>query len=148
MNAIEKPVSNEPITGFARVARHENFVILADLDMVQQVRVVTMHESGKPLLEVIAADESLSAEQKQVIGQRYADQVVTRQTAGAFVNAQGQVVDADTPDAISQRDYFQAITLGDLKKLGLPVTDKTSVIGLIYAMMGNEIGNIDARGQL
>jgi hypothetical protein len=148
MNTIARPISPEPITGFQRIARHENFVILADLNMVQQVRVVTLDQEGNPLLERIEADEATTAAQKQAIQQRYQDQLISKSTAGAFVNKSGQVVPADTEGAISQRDFFQAITLGDLKKMGLPVTDKTPVVSLIYALIGSEIGNIDVRGDL
>lgn len=148
MDTIKTEISNEPVTGFKRIAQHENFVITPDLNMVQQVRVITVNEEGQPLRSVIEADETLSAQQKQAALMRYADQIVSRQTGGAFVDQTGQVVAADSEDAIAQRDYFQAITLGDLKKMGLPISDKTPVTTLIYALIGQEMTNLDTRKAL
>ncbi len=149
MTTIEKTISAEAITGFKRVARHENFVILPDLNMVQQVRIVTLDENGVPIAERVEKDENLTPAQRQAALARYQDQLVTKQTAGAFVSAKtGQVVAGGTEGAVPQREFFQAITIGNLKAMGMPVTDKTPVIGLIYAMIGGEIGNIDARGDL
>lgn len=148
MDTIKTDISNEPVTGFKRIAQHENFVITPDLNMVQQVRVITVNEEGQPLRSVIDADETLSAQQKQAALVRYADQIVSRQTLGAFVDKFGQVVAADSEGAISQRDFFQAITLGDLKKMGLPISDKTPVTTLIYALIGQEMTNLDTRKAL
>lgn len=149
MTTIEKTISVEAITGFKRVARHEAFVILADLNMVQQVRVITLSEDGLPILDHIDQDQTMSAGQRQNAQQRYQDQIITKQTAGAFVNLKtGEVVPGEAAEAISQRDYFQGISLGDLKAMGVPVTDQTSVAALLYALIGSEIGNIDTRGDL
>ncbi|MVM29930.1 hypothetical protein GO755_07795 [Spirosoma sp. HMF4905] len=149
MESISQSISPEKPTGFKRVGKHENFVITADLNMVQQVRVITLdNATSKPMTELIADDETLTPVQRQASLQRYADQIVTRQTVGSLVNAAGQVVEPGTEGAISQRDYFQAITLGDLKKIGLPITDKTPVTTLIYALTQGEIANIDHRGEL
>ena len=149
MNSISQLISTEKPTGFKRIGKHENFVITSDLNMVQQVRVITLDTAtSKPLTDLITADETLTPAQRQASLQRYADQIVTRQTAGAFVNATGQVVDPEAAGAISQRDFFQAITLGDLKKMGLPITDKTQVTTLIYALIQSEMANIDHRGDL
>ncbi|GAB3885984.1 hypothetical protein [Spirosoma agri] len=145
MNTITTPISDERVTSFKRIAKHENFVVGPDLNMIQQVRVITVDATGQPLTERILADDSLTDEQKQAGLQRYADQIVTRQTAGSFVNAAGQVVPEGT---IAQRDYFQAITLGDLKKKGLTVNDKTSFASLLYALLTSEILTIDARSGL
>ncbi len=149
MNSISLPISPEKASGFTRVAFHRNLVIGPTLEMVQEVRVVTMHPSGVPMLDYIAQDESQTAEQKRLATMRYADQFINRTTQGALIDPQtGAVVDADTEGAISQLQFFQGITLGDLKKQGLTVTDKTSFSTLLYALMGGEIQKIDARGGL
>lgn len=148
MDTIKAPISAEPVSGFARLAIHENFVIGHDLNMVQQVRVVTLDSEGKPFAEKILLDESITPDRRQALMNRYADQLVSRSTDGAFVNASGQVVEPGSEGAIPQRDYFQAITLGDLKKKGMTVTDKTPVTALIYALIQGEIVNIDNRGGL
>ncbi|MCK8492918.1 hypothetical protein M0L20_13705 [Spirosoma sp. RP8] len=149
MQTIQKSISPEAVTGFNRIAYHESFVILRDLNMVQQVRIVTVNDTGKPITELIEQDASLSAVQKQNALARYQEQIVTRQTAGAFVDtATGKVVTTPGEGVITQRDYFQAVTLGDLKKMGLTINDKTPVAQLLYALMGNEISNSDARGDL
>ncbi len=147
MNTIQVPISAESASGFARVAHHHNLVITPALEMIQEVRVVTMHPSGVPMLDYIAQDQSQTDEQKRLASLRYADQFISRTTAGAFVDtATGNVVDEATAGAVSQLAYFQAITLGDLKKQGLPITDKTPFSQLLYALMGTEIKKIDTRG--
>lgn len=148
MNSIQKTISSEGITGFKRVARHENFVILSDLNMIQQIRVVTLDEQGLPILERIAGDDSLTQTQRQASTQRYQDQIVTKNTSGSFVDPKGKLVEAGTEGAVDQRTFFQNITLGTLKAMGLPISDKTSVASLIYALIGNAIGDIDTRGEL
>ena len=148
MNAIETKISAELVTGFKRVARHENFVIQPDLNLIQQVRVVTLDENGVPIQERILNDENLKPAQKQAALQRYQDQIVTRQTTGAYVDKTGKVVSVDTEGAIAQREFFQGITLGTLKAMGLTITDKTSVAELIYALIGKEITALDQRGEL
>lgn len=149
MNQIKKSISAEPVTNFKREACHEAFVITSNLEMIQQVRIVTLDENNVPISERIAQDENLTPLQKQNALQRYQDQIITKQTAGAFVELKtGRIVEEPVEGVISQRDYFQNITLGDLKALGLPVSDKTPVAHLLYALIGNEIGNIDTRGDL
>lgn len=146
MNVIQTPISAEPVSNFKRVAFHENFVVTKDLDMVQQVRVVVFDENDQPILERIAVDGSLTPIQKQNLASRYQDQIITRQTAGAFVDLAGKVVAADEEGAISQLDFFQHITLGDMKKMGMTINDKTYFASLLYAMVLNEMVNIDSRG--
>lgn len=149
MDSIKTNISNEGITDFPRVGQHENFVITHDLNMVQQVRVKTLDsKTGQPLVDVLTADETLTDGQKQAALTRYADQIVTRQTEGAFVDATGAVVEPGTEGAIGQRDFFQGITIGSLKKMGLTITDKTPITTLIYALISQEITNIDKRGEL
>lgn len=149
MNTIELPISPEKITGFNRIGKHENFVITPNLNMIQQIRAITLDaKTGQPITELISVDVSLSPEKKQVALNRYADQIFTRQTEGAFVNSKGQVVEEGAEGAIPQLEYFQAITLGDLKKIGLSISDKTPVLSLIYAMIGNQVKTIDERGDL
>ncbi|UHG93325.1 hypothetical protein [Spirosoma oryzicola] len=149
MQTIQKSISPEAVTGFKRVAYHESFVVLRDLNMVQQVRIVTVNEAGRPITEIVDQDASLSAVQKQNALARYQEQLVTRQTAGAFVDpTTGKVVAEAGEGIITQRDFFQAVCLGDLKKMGMTINDKTSVAELLYALISNEITNIDARGDL
>lgn len=148
MQSIQQPISPEAITGFSRIGKHESFLILPDLNMVQQIRVVTMDENGQPLLEAIVGQTDLSDQKRQALTLRYADQVITRTTEGAYVSASGKVVEPTEPGAIPQREYFQAISIGDLKKQGMLIDDKTPVTSLIYAMVSQEITNIDNRGGL
>ncbi|GAB4047101.1 hypothetical protein [Spirosoma litoris] len=150
MNAIHANISSEAITGLSRIGEHENFVITRDLNMVQQVRIITLDaSSGLPITEQILADESLTPDQKKAALQRYADQIVTRNTDGAYVNVIGQVVPADyVGESISQRDFFQSITLGALKQMGVTINDSTTVASLIYLLIQREIANIDSRGGL
>lgn len=148
MNEIVRPASDEPITGFSRIAKHENFVIGPNLEMVQQVRVITVDAEGVPLLDKINADTTLTPTRRQAALERYRDQLVNKQTEGAFVNAAGQVVEGTDEGAIPQLMMFQGITLGHLKAMGVPINDATSIASLIYILIGNEIHNIDLRGDL
>lgn len=149
MDKIERKISPEAVTGFKRVGRNANFVITEDLEMIQQIRVVTLDENGIPIAERIASDPNLSPAQKEKALARYQDQIVTKQTAGAFVNHRtGQVVTADTAGAIAQSQYMQGITLGLLKQMKMPITDDTPVLQIIYWMLAQEIEHIDARGDL
>lgn len=146
MKTIEVQISSEPVTGFARIARHENFVLLPDLNMIQEVRIQTIDpKTGTPILDLIAQDETLTADQKNALALKYQDQRVSRTTAGAFVDKSGAVVNATDEGAIPQLAHFQAITLGDMRAAGIPITDKTPFSVLLYAMLKNEIGTIDQR---
>lgn len=149
MDKIERKISPEAVTGFKRVGRNANFVITEDLEMIQQIRVVTLDEHDVPIVERIASDPNLSPAQREKVLARYQDQIVTKQTAGAFVNPQtGQVVAADTAGAIAQSQFMQQITLGMLKKQKMPIDDNTPVLQIVYWMLAQEIEHIDGRGDL
>lgn len=149
MDKIERMISPEAVTGFKRIGRNAAFVITEDLEMIQQIRVVTLDENGVPIAERIASDPALNPAQKEKALARYQDQIVTKQTAGSFVDPKtGKVVPEDTNGAIPQSLFMQNITLGMLKKQGMPLSDDTKVLQIMYAMLGQEIENIDARGDL
>jgi len=149
MNTLQLPISAEPASGFARVAYHQNLVITPALEMIQEVRVVTMHPSGVPMLEYIAQDQSQTDDQKQRASLRYADQFISRTTEGTLIDTKtGAIVDAKTADVVGQLAFFQRLRLSDLQKMGLPVEKDPEVLGLLYALIKSEISNIDARGGL
>ena len=149
MDKIERKISPEAVTGFKRIGRNANFVITEDLEMIQQIRVVTLDEHDVPIGERIANDPGLTPAQKEKVLARYQDQLVTRQTAGAVVHPQtGAIVPAGTEGAIAQSQYMQNLTLGMLKKSKMPITDDTPVLQIIYWMLAQEIEHIDARGDL
>lgn len=149
MNSISLPISAEKASDFARVAFHHNLVVRPTLEMIQEVRVVTMHPSGVPMLEFIAQDQSQTDEQKQRTSLRYADQFISRMTEGALIDINtGAIVDEKTADVVGQLAFFQRLRISDLKKMGLPVEEDPEVLGLLYALIKSEIGNIDARGGL
>lgn len=149
MERIERPISAEAVTGFKRVGRNAAFVITENLEMIQQIRVVTLDEKGVPIAERIASDEKLTPAQKEKALARYQDQIVTKQTEGAVVDPKtGAVVPADTKGAIPQRVFMQNITPKMLRKMGLPFTDDTPILEAVYGMLGVEIVNIDQRGDL
>ena len=149
MDKIERVISPEAVTGFKRIGRNAAFVIAEDLEMIQQIRVVTLDEKDTPILERIAGDANLTAAQKEKVLARYQDQIVTKQTEGAFVDPKtGKVVPADTKGAIAQSQFMQNITIGMLKKQKMPITDDTPVLQIIYWMLAQEIENIDGRGEL
>jgi hypothetical protein len=149
MDKIERRISPEAVTGFKRVGRNAAFVITEDLEMIQQIRVVTLDEHDVPIGERIASDPNLTTAQKEKVLARYQDQIVTKQTAGAFVNpTTGQVVPAGTEGAIKQSQFLQMITPKMLRQMGLPITDDTPILQTVYWMLAQEIEHIDARGDL
>ncbi len=118
-------------------------------ELVQQIDVVTCNADGEPLLESL---EHLTESQRTVAINRYANVLHTRRTEGAFVDKAGEPVTTDPetgklPEgAISQRLFFNGITLGMLKKKGLTVNDNSSVVGLLCALIQQEMANLDKRG--
>ena len=149
MDKIERRISPEAVTGFKRIGRNANFVITENLEMIQQIRVVTLDEHDVPMAERIATDPNLNAAQREKALARYQDQLVTKQTAGALVHPEtGAIVPDGTEGAIAQSQYMQSLTLGMLKKAKLPITDDTPVLEIIYWMLAQEIEHIDARGDL
>ncbi|KAB7728008.1 hypothetical protein F5984_19835 [Rudanella paleaurantiibacter] len=147
-NPIQIAISPEPFTGFKRAARLENFVVMKDLNMVQQVCISYVNEAGVPMLELIAADATIGAEQRGALQDRYRDRIVTRETRDAYIiPATGQIVPKGTEGAISQVDYFQAITIGQLRQR-MVIDDNTPFAQILYALLASEIATMDARGQL
>lgn len=175
-DSIHVPISNDPATGFPRIAYHQTFVITPDLNMVQEIRVVTMHPSGVSMRAFISADTSMSAAQKAKALLRYADQIVSKSTTDSYLNASTgklaqkplrpaiYVTDTTTldrptiligdpdwkpdPAIVTEKRYFQHITLGALKARGVVITDKTAVAQLIYQLLSDQIKTIDGRGEL
>lgn len=149
LHTLAAPVTPEKITGFQRIALHENFVLTPDLNMIQQVRVVILDGDGQPLVNRILNDPTLTAQQRKDALERYGDKIIDKTTQGAFIDPKTKaIVEAGTEGAIPQRDYFQQITIGQIKAMGLVVTDDTPFSTLLYAMIANEISNIDKRGDL
>lgn len=147
-NPIQIAISPEPFTGFKRAARLKSFVVFDDLEMCQQVNILYVDGQGVPMLEKIAADPTLTTEQREVLKARYADRVVQRETRGAYIMpATGQIVPADTEGAVSQVDFFQSITIGQLRQR-MVIDDNTSFAQILYALLASEIATMDARGQL
>ncbi len=148
-NSLIIPISNDPVTGLARQAQLEAFIIQPDLNMISQLRISYRTPEGGSKLDAIAADQTLSAYQVQVAREQFADRVVSRQTGGSFVIPQtGQLVAEGTPGAISQRDYFQGVKLGDLKALVLAIDDNTTLAELMYAMISIETSKSDTRREI
>jgi hypothetical protein len=117
--------------------------------MVFKVRVQQLSPDGRLKADTIREDTSLSDYQRDVALEQFVDRIVTRQTGGSFSDPKtGQLVAEGTEGAVSQRDYFQAISLGDLKKQGLAITDKTTLAELMYAMLTGEIQKSDARKEI
>ncbi|PRY47107.1 hypothetical protein CLV58_101173 [Spirosoma oryzae] len=145
MNSISLPVSDEPISGFTRVAYHENLVISRDLNMTQEIRVVTHNREGVPILEALG---ELSPEQRRAAEVRYRDQFVSRTTAGAVVDQTGKPVETSTEETVSQLAFFQSICIDDLKAAGMQINGKTPVLSMFYAMIQQEIGKLDKRAVL
>lgn len=143
-------ISPEPISGFPRVGIHESFVILSDLNMVQQVRVRTLTPDGEmSILEKIDSEEGLTPGQRDAALKRYADQIITKSTNGAFIDtATGNFVDAESETTVEQRAIFQNITLGDLEDMGLQIGRDQKFSVLLYALLSKEIQNINSRGDL
>jgi hypothetical protein len=148
-NQLIVPVSADPVTGLPRQAALEAFIIHNDLNMTIRARISYLTPAGDTKLADIAADANLSPYQKQIATEQFVDRVTSRQTGGSLVlPSTGQLVNEDTPGAIPQRDYFQAITLADLKAQGLTVNDQTTLAELMYAMLGAEIRKSDARKEI
>jgi hypothetical protein len=146
---IVVPISPDPISGLARVAEHNGFFLERDGELVQQVNVVTLNADGEPILEHL---EHLSESQRNVAASRYADTPYTRRTRDALVDKTGEPVAIDQATgeppagAISQMLFFNGITLGMLKKKGIPVNDNSSVVGLLCALIQQEMASLDKRG--
>lgn len=148
MSTIEKAISPEAVTGFKRIARHENFVILPDKNMIQQVRIITLDTDDQPLAAKIEADTSLKPAQKKAALDRYQDQMVTKSTVNSFVDPEtGAFVPQGTAGAIPELEQFQRITFGRLRQMGIDTSDNASFADALYALLGNQIDVINERGE-
>lgn len=142
IRGIEVPISDEQVTGLKRVARHEGFTVGADMQMIQQVRVITLGPDGQTMAECVAKVASgMALNQLQ---NRYADALYSANTAGAMVDQTGKPV---TEGGIEQLQFFQGITLGILKAKGEVITDASSVPVLVYVLLKSEILKLDLAGR-
>ena len=147
--SIQKKISAEPITQFARMATMENFVYHRNREMTLQVSVQTLNAEGVPFTEAIAADEQISGQKEQFLLGKYRDTLYTKGTAGVFCLPNGDVVSAETENAMPMLTYLRKrITLGLFKKMGMKLNDETSLLDLIDAMLVAQIDQIDRRGEL
>ncbi|WP_080056865.1 hypothetical protein [Spirosoma aerolatum] len=144
---LETPISDEPVTGFKRVARHESLFIGPNLQMIQKVRVVRVDNDGVELAHQIR-ESSLSPAVASQLLNAYQDTVYSASTEGAFVNATGFPVDSLAEDATEQLAFFQRITIGAVKAQGQTVSDSTSIPVLVYMLLLGEIRKLDAQGRL
>lgn len=147
IRGIEVPISNEPITGLKRVARHESLSIGADMQMIQRIRIVTVNAAGVPLRDALAA-VAVGPKLNQLLD-RYDDSIFSASTMGAVVSpATGVSVEAGTPGAVEQLAYMQGITGTLLAAKGIANDKNTSKLRIIYMMILSEILSLDFQGRL
>ncbi len=147
IRGIEVPISDEPVTFFRRVARHESLTICANLQMIQRIRLIRLTASGVPLCDHVrelVVNPNVAAQ----LLNAYQDTFYPAQTEGAFVNSTGHVVEPDAEGAIEQLAFFQGMTIGIMKAMGNTITNSTSVIALVYGILKSELMNIDAQVRL
>ena len=148
VRGIEVPISDEPVTGFKRVARHECLSIDAGLQMLQRVRIVKLNSAGQELSTVVR-DATINPNVRAQLLNAYQDTFYPAQTEGAFVDpATGLPVEDGTEGAIEELAFFQGITIGVLKSMGQTVTNTTSVPVLVYTLLLGQILKLDAQGRL
>lgn len=66
---------------------------------------------GSLITSVIAADGTLSEEEKTELLQRYADKTITYSTTGKYTDVNGNLVSSSTPGAIPEIQYWQSFKL-------------------------------------
>lgn len=148
VRGIEVPISDEPVTSFKRVARHESLTIGANLQMIQRVRIVKLNDQGQDLSSVLREAE-INPNVRAQLANAYQDTFYPALTEGAFVSkTTGMPVAQDDENAVEQLAFFQGITIGVLKSMGQTVGNSTSVPGLVYTLLLGEILKLDAQGRL
>lgn len=73
---------------------------------------------GQPIISVINADATLSAEEKADLLERYADKIIFYSTANRWVNVSGDNVHLTTPGAIPEIQYWQTFKLNQVAGMG------------------------------
>lgn len=145
MTPITRNISPD-VDGTLRTASCEFFVIKSNLEIEIQIRV--QHWASETLLkqDAILADETLSQTQKARQLARYADFLITRKTEGSWIDpVTGNFVEEGTAGAVTQLQYFQAVTLGRLRAMGMAIGDDTPIMEIVYSMIAAEIDGLDER---
>ncbi len=99
---------------------HKKLVIESDLEMSQTIEIVfyeNIDQSfGRPLLQVIESDNTLTPEEKLQYSQRYKSIEYTAKTSGAYVNpANGELVFSENgsyPEgSVSELSFWQSLPI-------------------------------------
>jgi len=143
INSLSVDISNDPISGLKRKMIHVKLEIAQDLQMIHWRKIVFYEKLagdayGRPILQVIQEDETLSDEQKKKLSAQYEPQQFAVNTSGSMVNAQGVEVqqnpDNSWPDgSVSELEFWQAMPIAYLSPA--PSLCSEVVYGLLKVSM-------------
>ena len=144
VRGIEVGISAEPVTNFARVARHESLTIGANLQMTQRIRIIKMGSGGKELCEQVR-ELVLEGNVRSQLLNAYQDSIFSASTENTKVDPAGTPV---STGGVEELTFFQNITLGVLKTQGVTVVDQTPLTHLVYGLLKSQIVKLDSQGRL
>lgn len=145
---LEVEISNDPITGLKRKLVHHRFIIETNLEMVHYRKLVHFEKIdngtpegayGRPILQVIAENETLTPEAKRKLAEQYEPQVYGVDTSGVWVNpATGQPVQKDAegnyPEgSVQELAFWQSLPISFIQPP--PTTNAEVVYGLMKISM-------------
>lgn len=140
LNLLEINISNDPVSGFKRKMVHVSLEILENLHIIHKRKIVYYENVndgsengayGRPILQAIDENESLSSEQKKIAKSQFSDMLISTNTIGHKVDPiTGQRFENNPPDyAIDELEFWQSLRIDFINPL--PAT----VSGAVYALM-------------
>lgn len=158
VRGLEVPITDCRVSGLPRIAKHHQLRINDNMQMEQEIRIITLTADGsQPVRSSIAmlypgadTDEAVRRSMNQELD-RWKEKTCTFVTAGAYVDpATGGFVSPDTEGAVEQLQVFQSLTPAKLRASGMPIekNGSTPVPAMVYMILLAEIQKQDALGRL
>ena len=162
ITSLEVEISDDPVSGLKRKLIHHRLGIGTDLNMTHYRKIVYFEKLqdgsyGRPILQVIAEDDTMTPERKRKLSEQYAPQYFFVSTENSYVNpANGQFVEKvektiidengnevtvmDYPDgSIQELAFWQSLPIAFIQPT--PTTNSEVVYSLIKISMKSADNN-------
>lgn len=150
ITGIEVAISTSPLLaeGMQRVVKLKRMSFDTDLEMTVIFEMRVNDADGHDLYDLYNQDTSLSPFVARERMARVQPVEIPRTTRDCYRDAvTGQLVAADSENAVSELQFFQSLALPHLVAQGLPLDGSEPYLVVVYLMLANIIREKDALGE-
>ncbi|GAB3975716.1 hypothetical protein GCM10028806_33900 [Spirosoma terrae] len=143
---ISIPAPTLPGSAQDRIVINDYFMINRYGELIQRTECHPLLQTGETY-QAAAQNLNYDSATRQAYLASSQPIVVLTTTQESFVNEVGDLVEEGTPDAISQKAWFQSLTLGKLRDMGMVISDNTTLWEIIRSFLLREMNRSVSRNK-